>query len=155
MTQNEYVENLFEVLDQLDDALSWLERSHAICKEIGIKEKFKAEEYDAFETLTSRFARISDMVIQKVFRSIDKIEFEKEGTLLDVLNRSHKRGIIKSIDEVREIRELRNDIAHEYAPTDLKNLFGDTLRLSESLMEIINRVKEYTRKIKTPSEDEE
>jgi uncharacterized protein YutE (UPF0331/DUF86 family) len=155
MTQKEYVENLFEVLEQLDEALSWLDRSHGICKEIGIKEKFKAEEYDSFETLTSRFARISDMVIQKVFRSIDKIEFEKEGTLLDVLNRSHKRGLINSIDEIREIRELRNDIAHEYAPTDLKDLFGDTLRLSESLIEIITRVKEYSRKFKIPSEDSE
>lgn len=150
MTQNEYVDNLFEVLDQLDEALFWLKRSHGICSGIGIKKKFKAEEYDAFETLTSRFARISDMVLQKVFRSIDKLEFEKEGSLLDVLNRAHKRGLVQSIEEVREIRELRNDIAHEYAPTNLKDLFAETLRLSGSLLEIIDRVKTYCQKFRIP-----
>jgi hypothetical protein len=155
VTQKEYVDNLFEVLDQLDEALFWLERSHGICKDIGIKEKYEAEEYDAFETLTSRFARTSDMVLQKVFRSIDRIEFEKEGTLLDVLNRSHKRGLIESIDEVREIRELRNDISHEYAPTNLKDIFADALKLSESLIEIIDRVKEYSQKFRTPTEVDE
>ncbi len=155
MTQEEYAKNLFEVLDQLDEALYWLKRSHTICKEIGIKEKYKEEEFDAFETLTSRFARLSDMVMQKVFRSIDKIEFEKEGTLLDVLNRSLKRGLIKSIDEIRNIRELRNDISHEYAPTNLKDLFQDVLRLSESLFEIIDCVKEYCQKFRTTTEDNE
>jgi len=155
MTQKEYVENLFEDLDQLDEALYWLKRSYGICKEIGIKEKYKEEEYDAFETLTSRFARTSDMVLQKAFRSLDKIEFEKEGTLLDVLNRAHKRGLIESIDEVREIRELRNDIAHEYVPTNLKDIFGDTLKFSGSLLEIIERIKKYSQKFQSKAEEGE
>jgi hypothetical protein len=146
MTQKDYIEKLFEDLTELDDALYWLKRSYGICRDIGIKPRYKEEEFDAFETLTARFARFSDMLIQKIFRSIDKIEFEKEGTLLDVLNRSHKRGLITSIDEIREIRELRNDISHEYTPRELKELFDDTLKHTAVLFEIIDRVDKYIEK---------
>lgn len=148
MKQEDYIKSLFEDLKELDKALHWLKRSYGICKKIGIKEEYKEEEFDVFENLTGRFARLSDMLIQKIFRSIDKIEFEEEGTLLDVLNRSHKKGLIQSIDEIREIRELRNDIVHEYTPTDLKELFKDTLKFTESIFEIIKRVKNYTKKFK-------
>jgi uncharacterized protein YutE (UPF0331/DUF86 family) len=68
--------------------------------------------------------------------------------LVETINRSHKKGLINSIDEIREIRELRNDIVHEYTPTDLKELFKDTLKFTESIFEIINRVKNYTKKFK-------
>lgn len=146
MTQKDYIEKLFEDLTELDDALYWLKRSYGICRDIGIKPRYKEEEFDAFETLTARFARFSDMLIQKIFRSIDKIEFEKDGTLLDVLNRSHKRGLITSIDEIREIRELRNDISHEYTPRELKELFDDTLKQTATLFEIIDRVDKYIEK---------
>jgi predicted nucleic acid-binding OB-fold protein len=64
MTQQDYVEKFFEDLEELDNALHWLKRSYGICKKIGIKEEYKEEEFDAFETLTSRFARLSDMLIQ-------------------------------------------------------------------------------------------
>lgn len=146
MTQKDYIEKLLEDLTELDDALHWLKRSYDICRDIGIKPGYKEEEFDAFETLTARFARFSDMLIQKIFRSIDKIEFEKDGTLLDVLNRSHKRGLITSIDEIREIRELRNDISHEYTPRELKELFDDTLKQTATLFEIIDRVDKYVEK---------
>ncbi|MFC2141073.1 hypothetical protein ACFLQP_02125 [Acidobacteriota bacterium] len=153
MTQEDYIEKLFEDLEELDNALHWLKRSYGICKKIGIKEEYKEEEFDAFETLTSRFARLSDMLIQKIFRSIDKIEFEEEGTLLDVLNRTHRRGLIESIDEIREIRELRNDIVHEYVPTDLKELFEDTLKFSKLIFEIIERLKNYAQNLRQQIQD--
>ncbi len=40
---------------------------------------------DQFEVFTSRFARMSDMLIQKVFGLLDKIELEDEGTIRDGL----------------------------------------------------------------------
>jgi hypothetical protein len=154
MTQKDYIEKLFEDLEELEDALYWLKRSYNICRNIGIKPKYKEEEFDAFETLTGRFARFSDMLIQKIFRSIDKIEFEKEGSLLDVLNRSHKRGLITSIDEIREIRELRNDISHEYTPRELKELFDDTLKHTAILFDIIDRVDKYIEKFQGMLDEE-
>ncbi|MCK4762531.1 MAG: hypothetical protein KAW12_10075 [Candidatus Aminicenantes bacterium] len=143
MSHSDYIQALFTVIDEFDAALYWLKRSYNICRAAGIKEKYKEDEFDAFETLTGRFIRLSDMLIQKVFRSIDKVEFVKEGTMLDALNRAHKRGLIESIEQIQEIRKLRNDISHEYAPVELKELFDDTLRYTESLFEIVDRVKAY------------
>ena len=148
MKQQDYVKSLFEDLDDLEEALRWLRRSYRICRDIGIKENYEEEEFDAFETLTARFSRSSDLLIQKIFRSIDKIEFEKEGTLLDVLNRSEKRGLIKSVDEVRAIREMRNEISHEYAPDDLKALFRGVLEYTEVIFGIVDRVKQYSEKFR-------
>ena len=148
MKQQDYIKILFENLAELEKALYWLKRSYGICKTIGIKEEYEEAEFDAIENLTGRFARVSDMLIQKIFRSIDKIEFEEEGSLLDVLNRSHKKGLIKSIDEIREIRELRNDIVYEYTPTDMEELFAQKLKSTTSIFEIIDRVKKYTAKFK-------
>lgn len=127
----------------MDDAARWLERSRGICRQIGIKETYEDGEYDAFETLTSRFARASDMVLQKVFRSIDRVELEEGGTLLDVLNRAEKRGLVNSTDEFRQMRELRNEIAHEYRLEDLKELFSAVLEHSEKLMAIIAKTRKY------------
>jgi type I site-specific restriction-modification system R (restriction) subunit len=153
LTQRDYIEKLFEDLEELADASHWLKRSYGICQDVGIKPKYREDEFDAFETLTSRFARLSDMLIQKIFRSIDKIEFTEDGTLLDALNRSHKRGLITSIDEVRAMRELRNAISHEYTPRELKELFEDTLKYSALLLEIIERVNRCSEKYQERIQD--
>src|SRR5665647_602514 len=118
MTQDEYVQNLSKDLDLLERSLAWLQRSFQICTAFGRTEVFSPEEYDAVETLTSRYARTSDILIQKIFRSIDKVELEDGGTMIDVVNRADKRGLFESVDLIREIRDLRNKIAHEYSKED-------------------------------------
>jgi len=143
MTQNYYIQNLFKTLQYLDEASNWLRRSYGICQEIGLKDDYSPDEFDKFETLTSRFARVSDIIIQKVFRSIDAVEFEEKGTLIDVVNRAHKRNLINSIDEIREIKDLRNEIAHEYIKELLIDVFQDSLKFTPKLFEIINKIKRY------------
>ncbi|MGE5795603.1 MAG: hypothetical protein ACM34O_08475 [Ignavibacteria bacterium] len=68
-------------IDALKKQLNWLDRSFRICKSVGIKQNYTAEEFDNFETLAGRFARSVDFLIRKLFRSIDDIEFETQGTL--------------------------------------------------------------------------
>ena len=48
------------------------------------------------ENLTSRFSRTIDLIVNKVFRSIDYVELEDSGTLIDVVNRAEKRELIHS-----------------------------------------------------------
>lgn len=146
MTQDDYICNLSENLDNLNQALNWLKRSLGVCSALDPAADLTEEQFDAFEAFTSRYARVSDMIIQKVFRAIDAVEFEEGGTVIDVINRAHKRGLIESVEEIREIRELRNEIAHEYVLEDLRSLLGDVLRFSPRLIEIADRVKVYCRK---------
>ncbi|MBU2507748.1 MAG: nucleotidyltransferase substrate binding protein, partial [Bacteroidetes bacterium] len=69
-----------------------------------------------------------------------------KGTLLDAVNRAHQRGLIESIDKMREIRDLRNQIVHEYVKADLQNVFIDILEFTPLLISICNNIFEYCKK---------
>lgn len=146
MTQDKHLTLLVETLSRLAEAERWLRRSYDQCNQVDLGAPLGDLEYDAFENLTSRFARVSDMVLQKVFRSIDHLELEEGGTLLDVLNRAEKRGLVTSADQFRELRELRNEIAHEYALDDLRTLFASVLEHTPALLDILGRIREYCQK---------
>lgn len=95
------------------------------------------------DALTARFARVSDIIMQKLFRAIDAIELTDEGTLLDRLNRAEKRGLISSAEQWRVIRMLRNQIAHEYVLQDQQELFTNTAENTPELITAFDRVIEY------------
>ena len=137
---------LAETLRQLDDAARWLRRSLTRCRKAGAKPELSPADLDAFEALTSRYARVSDMILQKLFRGLDAFEMEDSGTLLDALNRAEKRGLIDSVNDFREIRELRNAIAHEYAEENLRPIFSAVLARAPDLLDIIRRSRAYCRR---------
>ena len=145
MMQRDYILILHDTLKDLDESRYWLTRSYDICKAIGIKDAYSEDEFDAFETLTGRFARTCDMIVQKGFRSIDKVEFEDRGTLIDALNRAQKRGLIDSLDDVRIVRELRNEIVHEYRRSSLQKLFQAILTQTPELFTYLDRIRDYCR----------
>lgn len=99
------------------------------------------------DALTSRFARLSDILLQKVFRAIDAIELVDDGTLIDRMNRAEKRGVIDSAALWREIRLLRNQIAHEYVLTDQRELFERTIQFAPELLRTMERAQRYAQKI--------
>ena len=150
MTQKDAVKILESNVRALNAGEKWLRRSFRICKEIGIKEDYTPEDFDALEILTSRYARLTDMLIHKAFRSIDHVEFiEDAGTPLDVLNRAEKRELIESVDQMRTLRDLRNKISHEYFQEEIQALFGDVFKKVPVLFRIIRSTKQYvTRYIK-------
>jgi len=136
-------ELLISNLQSLRNQLDWLEHSYSICKNISIKQRYETEEFDAFETLCSRFARSIDFLVRKVFRSVDDVEFENQGTLIDVINNAHKRGLFDSIENIRNLKDLRNDIAHEYLDEGLRELFEEILSNTPELMKIIANTIRY------------
>jgi hypothetical protein len=78
-------------LNLLQKQQEWLEFSMRECKNIGIKENYDPKELVEFEALCSRYARLIDFLVRKIFRTIDEFEFENQGTLIDTVNRAHKR----------------------------------------------------------------
>ena len=136
-------EMLIANLQSLQDMSDWLTRAYKTCSKIPLKSKFTPEEFDAFEVLTSRFARTIDLLINKVFRSIDQVELEPQATIIDVINRAHKRDLFKSADEVRKMKELRNEIAHEYTAKDLQQIFANVLVYTPTLLEVIANTLRY------------
>jgi hypothetical protein len=137
---------LLDFLKGLSDAEKWLRRSYLKCQQIGIKENYTDEEFDDFENLTSRFGRTIDFLINKVYRCIDQIELENSGTVIDVVNRAHKRGLLDSAVEIRKIKEIRNEIVHEYTSKELKKIFEDVFLQAPLVFELIERAQVYCKK---------
>lgn len=138
---------LAEELKLLEYSNDMLTHSYNICRNIGVRDDYNLEELDKFEALTSRFARIGDMLIQKIFRSIDIIELERPGSVIDRINRAEKRGLVSSSNIFKEIRYLRNEISHEYIPTAIEQIFRRVLKLTPYLIDSVERVKKYCEKI--------
>ena len=83
-----------------------------------------------------------------MFRTIDAYEFENQGTLIDVVNNAHKRGLFNDIDELRVMKDLRNTIVHEYVEDELSNIFDEVLEYSQKLIEIMNNTIVYIKNLK-------
>lgn len=64
-------------------------------------------------------------------------------TIIDSANILEKLEIIDNADDILNIRELRNQIAHEYVQADLNALFMDVLRYVPELEMVVNSLKRY------------
>jgi hypothetical protein len=89
---------------------------------------------ESLDALTSKFARVSDIFTQKVLKSLVLLTREDAPTFLDRMNLCEKLGVISSSEDLIEIRDLRNQIAHEYLSENLTEVYGDCLVLSEKLL---------------------
>jgi len=112
-----------------------------------LAEDISDEDSVHLDAVTSRFARLVDILTQKVFRAVDSIELTDEGSLIDRLNRAEARGMIESSEDWRNIRELRNQIAHEYVLDDLHSLFEDVIRFTPLVLKSIDKIKIYLKNI--------
>jgi hypothetical protein len=139
-------------LDNLSSSLVWLRRSYGHCSLIGIKKEYTEDEFDQFEILTSRYARTTDLIVNKVLRSIDAVEFIDGGTIIDAANRAEKNGIVDSVSELRDIKDLRNEIAHEYETEDLSRLFDAVLAAIPKISVIADRIVQYCAKYRPDEE---
>lgn len=134
---------LISELKLLNDANEVLTYSFNKCSNIGIKESYQPEELESFESFTGRFARLSDILIQKIFRLIDELDLDTQGTVRDRINRAEKKELIVSSDVFIEIRMIRNEIAHEYLPEAIHDMFGKVLVLTPNLLDAVVRTMEY------------
>jgi hypothetical protein len=137
------LEKLIQDKTLLQKQLSWIQISFDECSKIGIKKEYSIEEFGKFETLCSRYSRGIDFLIRKIFRTLDEYEFENQGTLIDVVNNAHKRGLFEDIEKLRIMKDVRNTIAHEYIEDDLVEVFDEVLQYCETLIIIIKNTLNY------------
>lgn len=102
------------------------------------------EELERFESLASRFARLADLLIQRVMRLVDELELLPSASILDRIQRAEKRGWVERADILARIRELRNLIAHEYAADQMAEIYTAVYQLSPDLDTIVGQVAGYT-----------
>lgn len=139
------IEELKEDFNRLDRAVEMLKYSLQHCEKIGIKANYSLEELDRFESLTSRFARTSDIYTQKIMKGIILILREEAKTFIDRANLFEKLEI-SNAEDLKLTRDLRNEISHEYKVDDIAEIFEPVIEYSDKLIEVIERTKTFVKK---------
>ena len=136
------IELLQEELDGLQLAAGHLQYSVERCRDLIGKDTLPPEQLERLESLTSRFARLADLLIQRIFRLLDEIELIDSGSILDRIYRAEKRGWANA-SELINIRELRNLIAHEYAADKMLEIYEAVATMSPILLAAVPKVSKY------------
>ena len=140
----EKIELLQEELAGLQLAAGYLEYSMQRCLNLIGQDALPPEQLERLESLTSRFARLSDLLIQRIFRLVDEIELTGGGSILDRIYRAEKRAWANASELIR-IRELRNLIAHEYATEKMREIYATVAAMTPVLLAAVPKVIEYAR----------
>lgn len=130
---------------------AWLSISYTQCHAIGCKDSYSVDEFGLFETLCSRYSRSIDFLVRKLFRTLDIYEFETPGTLVDVVNHAHKRGLFDDIELIRTMKDLRNTIVHEYIEDEMADMFDEVLEYTPKLLFIMQNSIDYIERITAKS----
>jgi len=91
-----------------------------------------------------RFSKLQDTIGAKLFKSLLLYQGENiNRPFLDILNSLERIDII-DVEEWFEIRDLRNEIAHEYEESEniAINILNAIYELKQELEKILNRIKE-------------
>ncbi|QIA08532.1 hypothetical protein [Draconibacterium halophilum] len=134
---------LNEELVYLDKSLYSLKLSLEKSQGIGTKKEYSFEEMETFDSFTSKFGRTSDLYTQKVLRTIWMLLHEAFLPFIDMLNKAEKLSIIHSADSLLEIRDLRNQITHEYIPEAITDLIPEVMEKCQDLFKNIETTKNF------------
>lgn len=140
---NDIIEILNEEWLLLDLSMKTLKLSVDKCKSIGFKKDYSFTELESFDSLTSKFGRSSDIYTQKVLRTTWILLREAFVPFIDMMNSMEKIGMIQSAEQILDIRDLRNKIAHEYLPDAIKRLIPDIILYSGILEENIKATEQF------------
>ena len=145
----ERLQREYEVCDKhilrIDEALRGLKVDFPIA--LGTYQSFDSEQIRCIDQFIFRFSKLQDAIGAKIFRYILEI-LEEDVTSLpmrDILNRLERFNIIPSADEWVYIRELRNEIAHDYPlyENEIVAILNELIVKVEVVIDIYNRLKEY------------
>jgi hypothetical protein len=139
------IEILKENLYALNLSLNRLMYSFEKCSMICLKDTYSDDEFIAFEAMTARYARTTDMLVNKVLRSLDAVEYIDGGTVIDATYNTEKRGIADAQD-LRKLKDLRNLIAHEYVTEKIVRFFDRVLEFTPLLKAVIERPNVYCKR---------
>ena len=143
MSLTNVVQYLADTFKQAEEAAGHLNISFERCKPFINNHQYTEVELIELEALTARFARLSDLLIQKIFKTIDQLDANTPGTVRDRILQAEKKGLITDSGTLMEIRNVRNTIALEYESIDLKEMILFIFRHTLLLIEILDNSKKY------------
>lgn len=140
------LEYLKENFKQAEEAANHLSVSVERCKNFINNSEFTEEQLIEVEALTGRFARVSDLLIQKIFKTIDRLDGMTPHTVRDRIVQAEKKGLIGNANTFLQIRDVRNTIAHEYEDNEVREIIDFVFNHSSFLIKSLEKAKEYSAK---------
>lgn len=141
--------------DNLTESYKHLDRLNGAFVELSSLYKFPINQ-NSFENIIAsnqslaysdqiiyRFSKLQDSMGAKLFKSVLLFQGENVNKpFLDILNQLEKIDII-DVDEWFEIRDLRNEIAHDYEDNDLEaiNILNTIYKLRNELKNILESIE--------------
>ncbi len=140
---------LQKYLNECDKHLQRIEEAYADIEDIVplSVEKYKIlskDEVQAIDQYLYRFSKLQDTLGQRVFRLVYKIyePFEENITFLDLLNRLEKLDFLENTKEWINLRDKRNQIAHQYdEPYEMTQAINGILNQKNILKAIYLKIK--------------
>ena len=144
-----------KVEHNLDECLKHLSRLKTAFKELQKEFSFPIDknkyinivsnvQYLAYsDQLIYRFSKLQDCMGAKLFKSILLYQGENvDKPFLDILNNLEKMNIL-NVDEWFELRDLRNEISHDYDDNDKHaiNILNTIYDLQNELEKILNNIQ--------------
>jgi len=101
------------------------------------------EDAERLEAFVSRFGRMQDTIGNKLLPRWLRAQAEEPGTLIEVLNRGERLGVVESAEDWLVARELRNRLVHEYMKDPAA--FAEDLRTAGGYAEMLHRTYNHVR----------
>ncbi|MBF0205292.1 MAG: hypothetical protein HQK53_00235 [Oligoflexia bacterium] len=141
---------LKEECDRLKKSRQYLDRSYEKCGKVvkrRVIDDYQEDELEKMEALCARFARTTDIIIQKILPLIEYLNLNtRKGSVRDLINMGEKLELISDANNFVEIRLLRNSIAHEYAEENLIALFDEIMRRTPEVLSTVDKIDTYIKR---------
>lgn len=136
----------YKHLSRLQNAIEALERNYIFPLSMeSFKNILESVEHLAYsDQIIYRFSKLQDCMGAKLFKSVLLYEGENVNKpFLDILNQLEAIDII-NVDEWFEIRDLRNEIAHDYEDNDeiAINILNTIHKLKSDLKETLDAIED-------------
>ena len=127
----EFIKKSLKILKSLKDKY---ENLYGLPLDIEHFNKLNDSELIDFDSIAYRFSKIQSILAEKVFREIlEKIGINTlNKNFLDILSLCERNGIIESTTDWKNLRYIRNSLAHDY-PDELEEVLFTINRIFQSI----------------------
>lgn len=123
MTSSEYDALLAAATKRYADAAALLEASLRRYRPFDTARAYTPEELEPYDAMCDRYLRVVEMAI-RYFRTLERSRLALNSeSYRDLLGNIAKWGLIEDVDLWFRMRDLRNRIAHDYLPEQLRRIY--------------------------------
>jgi len=143
---------IFKEFNDLKKAIYLLKSSVKKFKPYKVKKNYTPVELEYYDSLAFRFEKAVELFLH-FFKGLELYHSGKvNDTLRDRLLFMQKLKIIDSIDFWIEARLLRNKVAHDYLPEQLKDIYQEIHNNSLFMLGYMNNIEGHMKTVKKREE---